>query len=200
MNHEENRENTVPEAENENLPVEDGHEKLNDEGNISEPEGEHYPVDPVAPADSETDIAAALAEEKDKYVRLYSEFDNFRKRTGKEKLEMMQTAGKDIILSMLSVIDDFERALKILSTADDAVKTNLEGFELIYKKMLTSLEAKGVKAMETVGKPFDVEFQEAITRFPAPNEDMKGKVIDEVEKGYTLNGHVIRFAKVVIGE
>jgi molecular chaperone GrpE len=123
-----------------------------------------------------------IAEEKDKYLRLYSEFDNYRRRTTKERFELLQTA------------------LKILENADSAVKTGLEGFELIYKKLISQLEARGVKPMDCKGKPFDVEFHEAITRFPAPTEADKGMVIDEVEKGYLLNGHVLRFAKVVVGE
>jgi molecular chaperone GrpE len=141
-----------------------------------------------------------IAEEKDKYLRLYSEFDNYRRRTTKERFELLQTAGRDVILSMLEIVDDFERALKILENADSAVKTGLEGFELIYKKLISQLEARGVKPMDCKGKPFDVEFHEAITRFPAPTEADKGMVIDEVEKGYLLNGHVLRFAKVVVGE
>lgn len=141
-----------------------------------------------------------LAEEKDRYLRLYSEFDNYRRRTTKERFELLQTAGRDVILSMLEIVDDFERALKILENADSAVKTGLEGFELIYKKLISQLEARGVKPMDCKGKPFDVEFHEAITRFPARTEADKGMVIDELEKGYLLNGHVLRFAKVVVGE
>lgn len=198
MNTEENKQHNGPDAEEHNLPLEENHSEGGDVNSVEQPE--HFPVDPEAPADSETDIAAALAEEKDRYLRLYSEFDNFRKRTSREKIELMQTAGKDIIVSMLGVIDDLERALKLTANADESVKSSLEGFELIYKKMMSTLESRGLKAIDSVGKPFDVEFQEAITRFPAPSEDMKGKVIDEVEKGYTLNGHVIRFAKVVVGE
>jgi molecular chaperone GrpE len=141
-----------------------------------------------------------LAVEKDKYLRLYSEFDNYRRRTTKERFELLQTAGKDVILSLLEVVDDFERALKILEKAEGDVKTKLEGFELIYKKLTSQLESRGVKPMDCKGKAFDVEFHEAITRFPAPTEADKGMVIDEVEKGYLLNGHVLRFAKVVVGE
>lgn len=200
MNTEENKQHNGPDAEDHNLPLDENHSEGADVNSVEQPEAEHFPVDPEAPADSETDIAAALAEEKDRYLRLYSEFDNFRKRTSREKIELMQTAGKDIIVSMLGVIDDLERALKLTANADESVKSSLEGFELIYKKMMGTLEARGLKAIESVGKPFDVEFQEAITRFPAPSEELKGKVLDEVEKGYTLNGHVIRFAKVVVGE
>jgi len=141
-----------------------------------------------------------LAEEKDKYLRLYSEFDNYRRRTTKERFELLQTAGKDVILSLLEVVDDFERALKVLENAEGEVKTKLEGFELIYKKLTSQLDSRGVKPMDCKGKPFDVEFHEAITRFPAPSETEKGMVMDEVEKGYLLNGHVLRFAKVVVGE
>lgn len=184
---------------NDQLPAEEpGAEPVGE--TMPPPDKEHFPEDPEGPVNGNSDLAAQLAEEKDRYLRLYSEFDNFRRRTSREKMEMMQTAGKDIILSMISVMDDFERALSLSAGLDPTLKANLDGFELIYKKMHQSLESRGLKAMDSKGQPFDVEFHEAVTRFPAPSEDMKGKVIDEVEKGYTLNGHVIRFAKVVVGE
>lgn len=143
-------------------------------------------------------LQAKVAELNDKYLRLYSEFDNFRKRTIREKQELTKTAGEDVFKSILPVIDDFERALKSgLDTTD--VKAIQEGVQLIYNKLKHNLQQKGLEQMESVGKDFDPDVHEAITNIPAPSEDMKGKVIDEVEKGYSLNGKIIRFAKVIVG-
>ena len=140
-----------------------------------------------------------LQVEKDKYIRLYSEFENFRRRTTKERLEWMQTASKDVILNVLPVIDDMERALKSMETANDISKSAIEGMELIYKKLYSIMEKTGLKPMNAQGQTFDPELHEAITQFPAPSPDMIGKVVDEVEKGYLVNDKVIRFAKVVVG-
>jgi len=140
-----------------------------------------------------------LQVEKDKYLRLYSEFENFRRRTTKERLEWMQTASKDVILNVLPIIDDMERALKSMETANDISKTAIEGMELIYKKLYSIMEKTGLKPMNAQGQPFDPELHEAITQFPAPTPDLVGKVVDEVEKGYLLHDKVIRFAKVVVG-
>lgn len=151
------------------------------------------------PEDSEnTQADALLAEEKERYLRLYSEFDNFKKRTARERMELLLTAGKDVILSMLPVLDDMERALKAADSNHEN-GLNLEGFHLIHKKMTQALESKGLKAVESVGKDFDVELHEAISKVPA-GDDNRGKVVDEVEKGYMLNDKVIRYAKVVVGE
>jgi len=138
-----------------------------------------------------------LDELRDKYVRLYADFDNFRKRTAKEYSEIRNQAGREVIKDLLPVLDDFERAMKAMDKGTDA--TAKEGLQLIYNKLLNGLTAKGLKAMETVGKDFNVEEHEAITEIPAPTPDMQGKVIDELEKGYYLNGKIIRFAKVVVG-
>jgi len=138
------------------------------------------------------------AEINDKYLRLYSEFDNFRKRTIKEKSDIYKTAGEDVIISIISIVDDFERALQ--NTEDNEEnKAHREGLELIFSKFNKILESKNVKAIEAIGKEFDTDLHEAITQIPAPTEDMQGKVIDVVEKGYTMNDKVIRFSKVVIG-
>lgn len=141
-----------------------------------------------------------LKEEQEKYLRLYSEFDNFRRRTARERIELLQTAGKDVISSMLPVLDDLERALKSSEAIKENHKAVFEGFELIAKKMNSTLESMGLTAMKSIGEVFDAEIHEAVTKIPAPSSDMKGKVIDEVEKGYFLNDKVIRFAKVVVGE
>lgn len=145
------------------------------------------------------DADAQLQQERDKYLRLYSEFENFRRRTAKDRLDWMQTASKDVLVSMLPVVDDFERALKAVENLSETEKKAVEGFDLIHKKMVGIFTKVGLKPMESIGQPFDAEIHEAITQFPAPSEDLKGKVIDEVEKGYYLNDKVIRFAKVVVG-
>lgn len=140
-----------------------------------------------------------LKEMNDKYVRLYSEFDNFRRRTQKEKLELYKTAGEDIFKSLLPVMDDFERALKSMEeTKDyDSLKT---GVDLIHSKLIQVFKSNGAEPMESsVGKVFDSEIHEAVTQIPAPSKKMKGKVVDEIERGYMLKEKVIRFAKVVVG-
>lgn len=136
--------------------------------------------------------------EREKYLRLYSEFENFRRRTTKERLEWMQNASKDLMVELLPIIDDIERALKSMQLAGEGKAA--EGLELIYKKMYGTLEKKGLKPMNAQGDAFDPDIHEAVTQFDAPTEDMKGKVIDELEKGYFLNDKVIRFAKVVVGK
>ncbi len=149
--------------------------------------------------ESETDkLQAELDEQKDKYLRLAAEFDNFRRRTSKERLELIQTAGKDVIVSLLEVLDDVERAEKQLSNNDD-IAVQKEGIQLVFNKIRNTLHAKGLKALESIHTEFDVEKHEAITEIPAPTEDLKGKVLDEVQKGYYLNDKLIRFAKVVVG-
>lgn len=140
-----------------------------------------------------------LKEQKDKYLRLFADFDNFKKRTAKERLDLLNTAGKDTILSVLPILDDFERAIMGAESAKD-VESVKEGMLLIKNKMFGILEQKGLKAMESVGESFDAEIHEAITEIPAPNEEMKGKVIDQIEKGYYLNDKIIRYAKVVVGK
>lgn len=139
-----------------------------------------------------------LAEEKDRYIRLYAEFENYKKRTAKEKMEFFQYANQDMMISMLGVLDDFERALKEI--AKNGNTSDLQGVELIYQKFKNRLTEKGLKAMEVnAGDTFNVDFHEAITQIPAPTEDLKGKIVDVIETGYTLSDKVIRFAKVVTG-
>ncbi|HTI57775.1 nucleotide exchange factor GrpE [Mucilaginibacter sp.] len=134
----------------------------------------------------------------DKYLRLYAEFDNFRRRTMKERSELLQTAGLDVIVSLLPVLDDFDRATRYMDNAND-VNAVKEGVVLIQQKLKNILGQKGLKEMQAVGTAFDPELHEAITNIPAPSDDQKGKVIDEVEKGYYLNDKVARHAKVVVG-
>jgi molecular chaperone GrpE len=141
---------------------------------------------------------AKYEEMNDKYLRLYSEFDNFRKRTAKERIELIQTAGEDIFKSILPVLDDFERAIKSNAETTDVKAVN-DGVNLIFNKLKSTLTQKGLAEMKAVGETFDADVHEAITNIPAPSDDLKGKVVDELEKGYSLNGKIIRFAKVVIG-
>jgi molecular chaperone GrpE len=150
--------------------------------------------------DSELDkLKADLDAQKDKYLRLQAEFDNFRRRSAKERIELMQTAGKDVISDLLDVVDDADRAQKQLETTDD-IKSNREGVTLVFNKLRSILQSKGLKPMETVGKEFNPDLHEAITEIPAPAKDLKGKVVDEVVKGYYLNDKLIRHAKVVVGK
>ena len=162
-----------------------------------EAEAAEVAEDKEAELSGEDRLKAENQELKDKYLRLYSEFENYRRRTAKERLELIKTASEDVILDLISVVDDFERALKVESSDAQAL---MEGNLLIYNKFIKVLESKGLHAMnELIGKEFDAETQEAITMIAAPSEDLKGKVIDVVEKGYTLGDKVIRYAKVVIG-
>jgi molecular chaperone GrpE len=150
--------------------------------------------------ESETDkLHAELAEQKDKYLRLMAEFENYKRRTSKERIDLIQTAGKDVIVSMLDVLDDVDRAEKQLETSDD-IRVQKEGIQLVFNKIRSTMVAKGLKPMESIQTEFDVEKHEAITEIPAPTEKLVGKVLDEVQKGYYLNDKIIRFAKVVVGK
>jgi molecular chaperone GrpE len=144
-------------------------------------------------------LNAELQEQKDKYIRLFAEFDNYRRRTAKENIELRQTAGKEVIVSLLDVLDDCDRAEKQLETSGD-IKQFSEGALLIFNKLKKALENKGLKPMQSLNSEFDVEKHEAITEVPVPEKKQKGKVIDEIQKGYYLNDKIIRFAKVVVGK
>ncbi|MEO5997223.1 MAG: nucleotide exchange factor GrpE [Chitinophagaceae bacterium] len=150
--------------------------------------------------DSESEkMQDEVAELKDKYIRLVAEFDNFRKRTAREKLELIQTASKDVIISLLDVLDDCDRAQKQMENSDDIAAIK-EGVLLVFNKLRTTFQTKGVKVMVSINQPFDPDLHEAITEIPAPRAELKGKVLDEVQKGYYLNDKIIRFAKVVVGK
>ncbi|MGA9651059.1 MULTISPECIES: nucleotide exchange factor GrpE [Pedobacter] len=155
-------------------------------------------VEQVEEQTAEEKLQAEVQQLNDKYLRLYAEFDNYKRRTQKERVELLQTAGKDVIVSLLPVLDDFDRALKAMETAADVAPVK-EGILLVSHKLKNTLAQKGLKDVESINKDFDTDFHEAITNIPAPTDALKGKVIDEVEKGYTLNDNVIRFAKVVVG-
>jgi molecular chaperone GrpE len=151
------------------------------------PDSKEEETDPIAK------IEAELSSTKDKYLRLYSDFENYKKRINRDRIELIKNAGSDILVSILPVIDDMERALKAMGEKEK------EGVQLVYQKLKSIIEGKGLKPMECVGKPFDPELHDAITNMPAPSEDMKGKVIEEIEKGYYLYDKVIRHAKVIVG-
>ncbi len=144
-------------------------------------------------------LKGELQEQKDKYLRLFAEFDNYKRRNAKERIELIQTAGKEVITSLLDVLDDCDRAEKQLQTATDIAQIK-EGVQLVFNKLRSTLQSKGLKAMESINTPFDVEKHEAITEIPAPKPELKGKVVDEVTKGYYLNDKLIRFAKVIVGK
>lgn len=178
--------------ENTKNPVEDTHQTLVDIHEADSSENE-------SPADNTAEIDE-LASLKDKYLRLFADFENFRKRNARERLELVQTANKELMLALLPVLDDFDRAFKNLGDkiSGDPV---FEGFKLIHHKMQDIMIHKGLKPMEiSTGKPFDVEMMEAVTNIPAPSDELKGKVVDEIERGYLLGDKVLRYAKVVVGE
>ena len=149
----------------------------------------------------EEQLTVKLAETNDKYIRLAAEFDNYRRRVAKEKLDLISTAGEDVIKGMLPVLDDCERALQVLnaSTDSEAAKAAKEGTELIYNKLMGYLKSKGLAPIEAVGKELDTDFHEAVAQFPVQEAEKKNKIFDVTQQGYTLNGKVIRFAKVVVG-
>lgn len=196
-------------AQEQGLPIDAQDEQAKDPLTMaSEAAAEHVLHD--AEADGREDIAeltaqlaasrADAADLKDKWLRLNAEFDNFRKRTAKERLELIQFAGENTLKNMLPVLDDMERAIANNAKTDDIAVVR-EGFSLIQSKLLHILGSQGVKPMaDEKGKPFDTDRHEAITKAPAPSADLKGKVIEVVENGYTLHDKVIRFAKVVVGE
>ena len=153
----------------------------------------------LSPEEEITELKQQVGELKDKYLRVFAEFENFRKRSVREKLEMMKTAAQDTMSVLLPVLDDFDRAKKSADDPDSEEQFT-EGIELLYNKIYTILQNKGLSAMESTGEAFDPELHEAVTEIPAPTEEMKGKVIDTIEKGYKLNDKIIRHAKVVVGK
>lgn len=171
-------------------------EEIKNENETVNPEQENETAKQEATTEQSTE--QKIAELNDKYLRLYAEFDNFRKRSMRERVEYLKAAGEDVFKDIIPVVDDFERGIKAAENVTD-VKSVKEGVLLIYNKFQNILKHKGIEMMDTKGKEFDAETMEAITNIPAPTPDLKGKVVDEVEKGYLLNGKVIRYAKVVVG-
>lgn len=174
-------------------------EELKNEAEETVAEKSDEPKEASAKEVSEEEkLKEELKAAEDKYLRLYSEFENFRKRTQKEKADLISSSKGDTFKLILPILDDFDRALKSMNEADD-VKSLKEGVDLIHSKMLSSLKNNGLKEMEVLEQEFDAELHEAITNIPAPSDDLKGKVVDVVEKGYKLNDKIIRFPKVVVG-
>ena len=178
-------EETVQEEQTEETSAEETQEETQEEAQEEE-------------LDEVSKVTAELAEMKDKYLRLYSEFENFRKRTQKEKSDLLVTASERVIVDLLGIVDDFERGMKANEDTEDIAAVK-EGIALVYDKFAKLLKNKGVEPINATGEEFDTELHEAITQIPSPTEDMKGKVIDEVEKGYKLGEKVIRYSKVVVG-
>ena len=174
-------------------------QNLQDQVDINQ-EGTDISSEPaVDTADQPNPLEQELQEMKDKYLRQVAEFDNFRRRNARERIELIQTAGREVISSLLEVLDDCDRAEKQLQTGSD-VKAITEGVQLVFNKLRSTLQAKGLKAMNSIGTEFNPDIHEAITEIPAPTPDLKGKVVDELEKGYYLNDKLIRFSKVVVGK
>ena len=186
MSAEKDKNQTIPEEQELNIPAaeESGADVVND-------------LETPVSSDGTDKVAAELAEMKDKYLRLFAEFDNYKRRTSKERMELLKTANQEMMAALLPVMDDLERAKQATEKATD-VNAVKEGLDLVFNKLANVLQQKGLKAMDATGQAFDADLHEAITQIPAGDE-MKGKVVDEVEKGYYLNDKVIRFAKVVIG-
>jgi molecular chaperone GrpE len=150
--------------------------------------------------DSRTEkLEQEVAQLNDKYLRLYSEFDNYRKRTLREKLELSKVASTDVIKSILPVVDDLERAYAAIETTEEAHSATKDGLGLILNKLMNILSQQGVEPIKSIGEDFNTDFHEAVTKIPAPSPELKGKIVDVIEKGYILSGKVIRFAKVIVG-
>jgi molecular chaperone GrpE len=171
-------------------------EVVNSDENVA---GTNHLNEEVATENEMEKLQAELAEQKDKYLRLFAEFDNFKRRTAKERIELIQTAGKEVIASLLDVLDDCERAEKTMESVQDTAAVK-EGVQLVFAKLRSTLEQKGLKPMNSVGEEFNPDLHEAITEIPAPAPELQGKVIDQVQKGYYLGDKIIRFAKVVVGK
>lgn len=184
-NSNQNQETLVDEVQNSKETIKDSEE--NNEGLINEE------------VDLENEKDQKINELHDKYIRLSAEFDNFRRRSIKEKSDYFKNAEEDVLIKILPVVDDFERALKFIDTAKD-ISSVKDGIKLIYNKFTEFLTQRGIKPIESLNQEFNTDLHEALTKIPAPKDELKGKVVDEIEKGYYLNDKIIRFAKVVIGE
>jgi molecular chaperone GrpE len=169
---------------------------INTDENVS---GSNLLNDSIADEDELEKLRGELQAQKDKYLRLFADFDNYRKRSAKERIELIQTAGKEVISSLLDVLDDCDRAEKQLESSSD-IQEIREGVMLVFNKLRSVMQSKGLKPMESIHSNFNVETQEAVSELPAPTAALKGKVLDEIMKGYYLNDKIIRFAKVIVGK
>ncbi|MDR1172210.1 MAG: nucleotide exchange factor GrpE [Bacteroidales bacterium] len=194
-----NKDTEDPETENEEMS------KVNPEMNDAPVMDEDFETDEITEAITEeadeepVALQKELSEAQDKYLRLAAEFDNYRKRTLREKMELMQTAGEALLKDILPVVDDFERGLEVAFEAEDMDAVR-KGMTLIYNKLKDFLTSHGVKEISAMNEPFDADWHDAVTNIPAPSDKMKGKVVDVIQKGYTLNDKVMRYPKVVVGE
>jgi molecular chaperone GrpE len=188
MESKENR-NIVDDTEKE---MEAGQEQETENTSEGLPDAEHAEAGEIAK------LELQVSEAKDKYLRLYSDFDNYKKRVTRERIDLIKSAGQDVMTSILPMLDDMERAIKAMNETKD-IEAVKEGIQLVYQKMKSITEGNGLKAMETVGRDFDSDLHDAIANVPVKDEAQKGKVIEEIEKGYYLNDKVIRHAKVIVG-
>lgn len=191
-------EKVINEQENQEVTAEQAQQSSAQETVNENEVTDNVTEDSEAEGDNKSEVADSGAIWQDKYMRLSAEFDNYRKRTLKEKMELIESAGEDVIKAVLSIVDDFDRAAAASAKSDDAESIK-NGMALIHKRLLEVLQQKGVTEIEAVGADLDTDYHDAIAKFPA-DEDKKGKVIDVVEKGYKLKDKVIRFSKVVVGE
>ncbi|MDQ6844927.1 MAG: nucleotide exchange factor GrpE [Bacteroidota bacterium] len=182
---------------NENAPIEA--EDLQMDENASGENGEQEVFEPGIRSEENAKLRSELEEQRDKYMRLLAEFDNFKRRNARERIELIQTAGKEVITSLLQVLDDCDRAEKQMQETSDPDQIK-DGVQLVFNKLRKTLNSKGLKPMESINTDFDVEKHEAITEIPVDDKKLKGKVVDEIEKGYYLNDKLIRFAKVIVGK
>lgn len=176
----------------------DERENINNEENLTETQPEQQ-VESTEAVNEIDQLKKELEEQKEKFIRIYAEFDNYKRRNAKERIELIQTAGREVIQSLLEVLDDSERAENQIQKTDDIVQVR-EGVQLVFSKFRTIMLSKGLKEMKSIGEEFNPDLHEAITEIPVTDESMKGKIVDQVEKGYTLNDKIIRFAKVVVGK
>lgn len=192
--------NIIKDNVKQEVPIEDNNETAETETTANETESEAAEEEQQPQkADETVELLEELAEMKDKYLRQVAEFDNYRKRTLKEKAELILNGGEKVLTSLLPILDDFERAKENMEKTEDLAALR-EGVNLVYQKLLKVLESQGLKKIETEGKDFDTDFHEAIAMIPAPTDEQKGKVIDCVQTGYQLNEKVIRHAKVAVGQ
>ena len=175
------------------------HQQENESPETSEEQIQSNQPEETIVKDEKEELRIEIAEQKDKFIRLYAEFDNFKRRNAKERNELILTAGKEVVQSLLEVMDDCDRAEKQLQQSEDLAQIR-QGVGLVFAKLRNTLQARGLKEMKSIGEEFNPDFHEAITEIPVSDESMKGKVVDQVEKGYTLNDKIIRFSKVVVGK
>lgn len=175
-----------------NNPAEEGMEEVASENAADQSQSNTNPQE-------NQDCNDKIQELQEKYLRLYSDFENFRKRAGRERIDLIQNANKDLLLELLPVYDDFERAVESIDKVEDT-QALIEGFKFIFSKFQRLLQQAGLSEIEAIGTTFDPEYHDAITKIPAPDAEMKGKIVDQIQKGYKLNDKIIRHSKVVVGE